>query len=70
MMFYIKQQLRVSKMVQQEKVLAIKPDDLSSIPGPLVVEGENRTLQLVLRHLFKPLMGIFLEYLNYRHPLH
>lgn len=35
-------------MLQQVKVLASRPDDLSSIPETHVVEGEN-FLQVVLR---------------------
>ena len=35
------------KMAQLIKVLAVKPEDLSSIPGPHVVEGEN-CFQVVL----------------------
>lgn len=30
-----------SKMVPWVKVLATKPDDLSSVPGTLLIEGEN-----------------------------
>jgi hypothetical protein len=36
------------KMAQQIKVLAAKPDNLSSIPGTHNVEGENRLYKVVL----------------------
>jgi hypothetical protein len=35
-------------MAQLLKVLAAKPDDLSSIPGTHVVEGKSRRPQVVL----------------------
>lgn len=34
-------QRELSKMAQQGKTLATKPDDPSSIPGMHLVEGEN-----------------------------
>ena len=37
---------RASEMVQQVKVLAAKPDDLSSIPGTHTVERENGLLKV------------------------
>lgn len=40
--------LGTSKMAEREKVLVAKCDDLSSIPGTHVMEGENQLLQSVL----------------------
>lgn len=34
-------------MTQQAKVLAVKPNDLNSIPGIYMMEGENQLSQLV-----------------------
>jgi hypothetical protein len=36
------------EMAQRAKVLATKPDDLSSIPGTYLVEGENPLPKVVL----------------------
>lgn len=44
----LKQQQRAGKAVQSVKVLATKPDSLSSIPRNHVVEGENQLRQVVL----------------------
>ena len=35
-------------MIQQVKVLAVMPDDLSLIPGTHMVEGENQLHKAVL----------------------
>jgi len=40
--------MRVSELAQDLKVLAAKPNNLSSNPGPYKVEGVNRFLQVVL----------------------
>lgn len=40
--------LGASKMAQQGKALAAKPDDLSSIPGTLLVEGESQSPKVIL----------------------
>lgn len=39
------------EMTQRVKTFAIKPDDLSPIPGIHKVEGENSLLQVVLKPL-------------------
>lgn len=41
-----KEKSRAGKMAQQGKVLAAKPDSMSSIPRIHKVEGENPLLQL------------------------
>lgn len=39
---------RVSMMAQWVKALDAKPDDLSSVPGIHIIEGENQLLEVVL----------------------
>lgn len=41
-------QTQVDEMAQEVKVLASKPDDLSSIPGSHTTKGENQLLKVVL----------------------
>lgn len=42
------QRLGVGKMAPWVKALAVKPTDLTSIPGTHTVEGQNQLLQVVL----------------------
>lgn len=39
---------KAGKVTQQVRALAFKSDNLSSIPGPHMVEGENQVWQVVL----------------------
>lgn len=39
---------RAGEMVQRVKVLAAKPNDLGSISGALMVEGDNQLPKVVL----------------------
>lgn len=41
---YKKNNSGAGEMAQQVKGLATKPDDLSSVPGAYMVEGENQFL--------------------------
>jgi hypothetical protein len=43
-----KEELRAAEMAQRVKVLAAKLNDLSSIPGPHRIEGENQCPRVVL----------------------
>lgn len=45
---YLKRAKQAREMVQRAKVLAAQPEDLSSIPMPHTVEGENPLSQVVL----------------------
>lgn len=46
-------QTQVDKMAQEVKVLASKPDDLSSIPGSHTTKGENQLLKVVLCFIYR-----------------
>lgn len=45
--FVLKEFLRANKVTQWVMALAAKPEDLSSIPGTHMLEGEKEILQVV-----------------------
>lgn len=46
--YNLKQDTEASKMAEQVKALATRPDKLASVPRTYVVEGQNQLPQVVL----------------------